>query len=70
MIREKIYLNTEQLDVDCKSHKLCTCGWDYVIYNALFVSNRNFHTPIKWTKYIEWKINHNMLTNKTITKVK
>lgn len=50
MIREKVYLNTEQLAVNCKSHKLYTCSWYFAFYKALFVSNRNVHTPIEWTK--------------------
>jgi len=50
MIREQIYLITEQLTVNCKSHKLFTCGWDFAIYNAIFLSNRNVYTPIEWNK--------------------
>ena len=50
MIREKVYLNTEQLVVNCKYHKLYTCSWYFAIYKAIFLSNRNVYTPIEWTK--------------------
>lgn len=68
MIHEQIYLNTEQLAVNCKSHKLYTYDWDFAIYKALFAGICNNHSLNELTKYNEWKIDHNIRTNKTITK--
>ena len=70
MIREPIYIITEKLTMNCKSLKLYTYDWDFAIYKALFAGIWNNHSPNELTKYNEWKINHNMYTNKTITKVK
>lgn len=68
MTREQIYLITEQLAINCASHELYTRSWNFAIYKALLASNCNDHSPIEWTIYNEWKVNHNMRATKTITK--
>ncbi len=68
MTREQIYLITEQLVVNCVSNALYNRCWDFAIYKSLLASNCNDHSPIEWTKYNQWKINHNMRATKTIAK--
>ena len=54
-----LYLVAEQLYQNTRAHALCNRSWLFAIYKSLLVANRGDAEEILWTKYNEWKIDHN-----------
>jgi hypothetical protein len=59
MNTEYLYLVAEQLYSNTLEHPLRNRNWLPAIYKSLLVANRGDEEEILWTKYNEWKIDHN-----------
>lgn len=59
MNTEYLYLVAEQLYSNTLEHPLSNRNWLPAIYKSLLVANRGDEEDILWTKYNEWKIDHN-----------
>ena len=59
MNTEYLYLVAEQLYLNASGHPMCNRNWIAAIYKSLLVANRGDAEEILWTKYNEWKIDHN-----------
>lgn len=68
MNKEYIYLIAEQLYLNTTDHPLCNRNWLFAIYKSLLVANEGDTEPIIWTKYNQWKIDHNCRASKTTAK--
>lgn len=55
----QLYLVAEKLHSNAAGHRLNTKNWIAAIYKSLLVANKGDKEEILWTKYNEWKINHN-----------
>ncbi len=68
MNKEYVYLIAEELYLNANKHVLCNRNWLFAIYKALLVENEGDTEPIFWTKYNQWKIDHNCRAAKTKAK--
>lgn len=68
MNKEYVYLIAEQLYLNTTNHTLCNRNWLFAIYKSLLVANEGDLEPIVWTKYNQWKIDHNCRASKTTAK--
>jgi hypothetical protein len=68
MNKEYVYLIAEQLYLNTTDHSLCNRNWLFAIYKSLLVTNEGDAEPIIWTKYNQWKIDHNCRASKTKAK--
>ncbi len=68
MNKEYVYLIAEQLYLNTTDHPLCNRNWLFAIYKSLLVANEGDTEPIIWTKYNQWKIDHNCRASKTTAK--
>lgn len=68
MNKEYVYLIAEQLYLNTTDHPLCNRNWLFAIYKSLLVANEADTEPIIWTKYNQWKIDHNCRASKTTAK--
>jgi hypothetical protein len=68
MKRTHAYLIAEKLYFNAASNSLCNRNWLFAIYKSLLVSNAKDEQEIKWTKYNQWKIDHNLRNAKTASK--
>ena len=68
MIKEYAYLIAEHLYLNTTDHPLCNRNWLFAIYKSLLVTNEGDTEPIIWTKYNQWKIDHNCRASKTKAK--
>ena len=68
MNKEYVYLIAEQLYLNTTDHPLCNRNWLFAIYKSLLVANEGDSEPIIWTKYNQWKIDHNCRASKTTAK--
>ena len=59
MNTEYLYLVAEQLYLNASGHPMSNRNWIAAIYKSLLVANRGDAEEILWTKYNEWKIDHN-----------
>ena len=59
MNTEFLYLVAEQLYLNASGHPMSNRNWIAAIYKSLLVANRGDAEEILWTKYNEWKIDHN-----------
>jgi hypothetical protein len=59
MNTEYLYLVAERLYSNTKEHPLKNRNWLPAIYKSLLVANRGDKEEILWTKYNQWKIDHN-----------
>ncbi len=66
MNREFVYLIAEALYLNTTAHPLCTRNWLFAIYKSLLVANEGDTEEIKWTRYDQWKIDHNCRAAKSI----
>jgi hypothetical protein len=64
------YLIAEKLYFNASSNSLCNRNWLFSIYKSLLISNTNENEEIIWTKYNQWKIDHNCRTAKSLAKNK
>ena len=53
------YLIAEQFYFNSTNSTLCNRNWLFAIYKSLLISNSNDSGQIEWTKYNQWKIDHN-----------
>lgn len=63
-----LYLISEELYKHTSSNSLCNRNWLFSIYKSLLVSNGINNEPIIWTKYNQWKIDHNCRAAKSTAK--
>ena len=68
MKRTQAYLIAEKLYFNAASNSFCNRNWLFTIYKSLLVSNANDKEEIKWTKYNQWKIDHNCRAAKAAAK--
>ena len=68
MNKEYVYQIAEQLYLNTTDHPLCNRNWLFAIYKSLLVANEGDTEPIIWTKYNQWKIDHNCRASKTTAK--
>jgi hypothetical protein len=68
MKRFHAYLIAEKLYFNAAGHNLCNRNWLFSIYKSLLISNSNDAEEIKWTKYNQWKIDHNCRAAKAASK--
>lgn len=68
MNKEYVYLIAEHLYLNTTNHPLCNRNWLFAIYKSLLVTNEGDTEPIIWTKYNQWKIDHNCRASKTTAK--
>jgi hypothetical protein len=68
MNKEYAYLIAEELYLNANNHILCNRNWLFAIYKALLVENESDNEHIIWTKYDQWKIDHNCRSAKTKAK--
>jgi hypothetical protein len=59
MNTEFLYLVAEQLYMNTAAHAMSNRNWLPAIYKSLLVANRGDEEEILWTKYNQWKIDHN-----------
>ena len=59
MNTEFLYLVAEQLYMNTAAHAMSNRNWLAAIYKSLLVANRGDEEEILWTKYNQWKIDHN-----------
>lgn len=69
MNTEYLYLVAEQLYFNAAQHPLSNRLWLPAIYKSLLVSNRGDQEEILWTKYNQWKINHNCRASRSKAKI-
>lgn len=62
------YLIAEKLYFNAAGNTLCNRNWLFSIYKSLLISNANDIEEIKWTKYNQWKIDHNCRAAKAAAK--
>jgi hypothetical protein len=68
MNKEFVYLIAEKLYLNATEEPLCNRNWLFAIYKALLIANEGDKEPIIWTKYNQWKIDHNCRAAKTTAK--
>jgi hypothetical protein len=68
MKRTHAYLIAEKLYFNAASNSFCNRNWLFTIYKSLLISNANDKEEIKWTKYNQWKIDHNCRAAKASAK--
>lgn len=68
MKRTHAYLIAEKLYFNATSNSLCNRNWLFTIYKSLLISNAKDEEGIKWTKYNQWKIDHNCRAAKSSVK--
>ena len=68
MKRTHAYLIAEKLYFNAASNSFCNRNWLFTIYKSLLISNANDKEETKWTKYNQWKIDHNCRAAKASAK--
>jgi hypothetical protein len=68
MNTEFLYLVAEQLYLNASGHAMSNRNWIAAIYKSLLVANRGDDEEILWTKYNEWKIDHNCRAARSVAK--
>jgi hypothetical protein len=68
MNTEFLYLVAEQLYLNASGHAMSNRNWLAAIYKSLLVANRGDDEEILWTKYNEWKIDHNCRAARSVAK--
>ena len=68
MKRTHAYLISEKLYFNAAYNSLCNRNWLFTIYKSLLISNANDKEETKWTKYNQWKIDHNCRAAKASAK--
>jgi|LakMenE01Jun11ns_1017448.scaffolds.fasta_scaffold9923468_3 hypothetical protein len=68
MNTEFLYLIAEQLYLNASGHAMSNRNWIAAIYKSLLVANRGDDEEILWTKYSEWKIDHNCRAARSVAK--
>ena len=65
MNQEFIYLIAERLYLQASFHPLCNRNWLFAIYKSLRIANTGDTESMQWTKYNQWKIDHNCRASKS-----
>jgi hypothetical protein len=68
MNTEFLYLVAEQLYLNAAQHPMSNRLWLPAIYKSLLASNRGDQEDILWTKYNQWKIDHNCRASRSNAK--
>jgi hypothetical protein len=68
MKRTHAYLIAEKLYFNAAGNALCNRSWLFSVYKSLLIANANDTEEIKWTKYNQWKIDHNCRAAKAAAK--